>query len=53
VVQEHLGDAYLKMSLKEKALLSYRASLRLAPGNKEVQSKIDELNAELNALRID
>ena len=45
-ILEHLGDVYLKLNSKDKALESYRRSLELqTKGREQVEQKIKILNA--------
>lgn len=44
VVYEHLGDVYLKISSKDKALKKYKKALALDPDNSELEEKIREVS---------
>ena len=44
VINDHLGDVYLKTGDIEKAKLNWQKSLELDPKHDEVQKKIEELN---------
>ena len=43
VIAEHLGDAYAKSNLSDKALRMYELSLKLDPKKTEVKEKIKKL----------
>nr|WP_255459125.1 tetratricopeptide repeat protein [Mucilaginibacter sp. JXJ CY 39] len=42
-VYDSLGEAYYKQGNKAKALVNYKQSLKLTPGNKTAQAVITEL----------
>jgi Flp pilus assembly protein TadD len=47
-VAEHLGDAYLKQSAKQKAVGVYEKAHKLAPENRKIENKFQKLKRELN-----
>ncbi len=48
IVAEHLADAYLKSSLRKKAIALYKKAFKLDPENVKVGNKIQKLMKELN-----
>jgi tetratricopeptide (TPR) repeat protein len=44
VIYEHLGDAYLRISKKEKAIKTYKKALKLEPENKRIKKKLNEVS---------
>ncbi len=49
IIREHLGDAYLKTNLRDKALEMYEGALSLEPEKGEIKEKIENLlNRERN-----
>jgi tetratricopeptide (TPR) repeat protein len=44
IIREHLGDAYLKTDLKNRALEMYEGALTLDPEKDELKKKIESLN---------
>ena len=50
IVAEHLADAYLKSSLRKKAIALYKKVITLDPENVKVENKIQELLKELERL---
>jgi tetratricopeptide (TPR) repeat protein len=43
IIKEHLGDAYLKSNLNDKALDMYEKALKLEPEKVELKKKIEDL----------
>lgn len=46
VVQQHLGDTYLKLGLKSEAIAAWRRGLEKAPRNGDLASRIDAAQAQ-------
>ncbi|MEK7313958.1 MAG: hypothetical protein AAB065_05725, partial [Deltaproteobacteria bacterium] len=46
-VAEHLGDAYLSVSLKDKAVAAYEKATTISPSNEPLKEKLDKLRQEL------
>jgi tetratricopeptide (TPR) repeat protein len=48
VIQEHLGDLYRAMNLRQESESAYREALKLEPGSTQVEDKLRQLLLEEN-----